>query len=107
MKKKRAIRKLQSEVETLRQDLIELKYNINMPQLSEKASKAYNNNIGVLLPLSEEIDYWLTQATRDRPFNDDFKKFPLPMPRTLPACKEYIASIYDIEASDVDLILES
>lgn len=55
--------------------------------------------------LSEEILKWLDKAKEGIAFNDDAENFPLPTPSTPPSLKKYIADLYTIDASDIDLLI--
>jgi hypothetical protein len=55
--------------------------------------------------LANEILAWLEKAKNGIAFNNDTESYPLPNPATPPRLKRYIADIYDVEASDIDLLV--
>jgi uncharacterized protein YukE len=77
--------------------------NVNS-QWSQTAIDAYGPNMDTLDQLANEINECLTNATNGIPFNDDPKNFPLPKPPTPPNLKKYVADIYTIESTDLDLL---
>ena len=54
---------------------------------------------------TEEILKYLKNAEKGIPFNDDADSYPLPVPLTPPNVKKYIADIYLIEPSDINLLI--
>jgi hypothetical protein len=70
---------------------------------SDKA-KANYPDLTQLQASADEIHQWLEKASKDIAFGEDAKTYPLPKPNTLPARKKYIADIYSVEASDIDLL---
>lgn len=69
---------------------------------SEKAMASYT--VQALQDSAKEIFEWLGKAKQGIAFNNDEKNFPLPKPATPPALKAYIAGIYQIEPTDIDLL---
>ncbi len=76
-------------------------------QWSEKAFKAYNlkGDMSSLESSTAQILKCLKDAGEGIAFNNDAETYELPVPPTPPNLKKYIADIYNIESSDIDLMI--
>lgn len=74
-------------------------------QWSQTAIESYGPDMSGLEKQTDEILKWLDEAKKGNAFNNDADNFPLPTPPTPPNLKKYIAEIYAIESSDVDLLI--
>lgn len=77
--------------------------NVQLPPFSDKA-KANYPDLTQLQACANEINEHLGKAQQGQPFMDDAENYPLPTPPTPPNLKSYIANIYQIEATDIDLL---
>lgn len=77
-----------------------------LPNFSELARSNYPDSDS-LKSSAEEISVWLAKAHQGIALNNDAENFPLPIPPTPGNLKKYIAAIYQIEASDIDLLQET
>lgn len=75
----------------------------SLPPFSETA-KANYPDLQSLVSCAEEIHLHLSKAQKGEAFMDDAENYPLPTPPTPPNLKKYIANIYSIEATDIDLL---
>lgn len=83
----------------------------NLPPFSDTA-KANYPDLQSLVSCAEEIHLHLSKAQKGEAFMGDTENYPLPkhpvkpdeLPPPLPLLKKYIAGIYSIEASDIDLL---
>lgn len=74
-----------------------------LPPFSDTAKTNYPD-LNSLVSCAEEIHLHLSKAQQGEAFMGDAENYPLPTPPTLPNLKKYIAGIYSIEASDIDLL---
>ena len=74
-------------------------------QWSDLAVKNYGPDMSGLEKSSDQILDWLEKAKKGVAFNNDTENFPLPVPPTPPNLKVYVAGIYNIEVSDIDLMI--
>jgi len=60
---------------------------------------------GITKENQEEIANWFALAMSGVAFMEDAASYPLPIPRTPPAVKKYIADIYQAEPADIDVVI--
>lgn len=75
-------------------------------QWSAKAMEAFANDEAAIEGSATEAYTWYKKALEEKvPYNNDAANFPLPSPPTPPNIKKYIATIYSLEAADLDQVI--
>jgi hypothetical protein len=72
-------------------------------QWSEMATENYGSE--EIEGVAHEIVEWYKNAMIGIPFANNSKDYPLPKERTSQSIKQYIAEIYTIESSDIDIMV--